>query len=87
MSVIDITTCEYVLEAESAAREAREKAAEDWSKPLSMAYAEVSLQLRKIVHRHIQRGQCASCREDETRRGAAASIAGLGQVTYSAVPQ
>jgi len=77
MSEIEISTCEFIKEVESAAREARRKGGEDPSGPLAMAYYALSLELRKLVHRHIRKGHCASCKEDETRRLGAGSIIGL----------
>jgi hypothetical protein len=67
MSETEITTCEFIKEVESAAREARRKGGEDLCSPLAMAYFQVSLEMRKLVHRHITRGQCSACREDENR--------------------
>ena len=67
MPNIEITTCEFILEVESAARESRRKAAGDVSTPIEMAYYQTSLELRRIVDRHIRRGQCAACRADERR--------------------
>jgi hypothetical protein len=78
MSRSDITTCEFVLEAEYSAREARKKAADDWSSPLALAYYQVSLELRRIVSRHVAKEECAACRGDETRRQATECIAHLG---------
>jgi hypothetical protein len=85
-------TCEYVNDLEESAREARRKAASaGWSTPNGLVYAEVSLSLRRILHQHTQKGHCGACSEDETRRRAAASIAGLTQdssvLGYSAVTQ
>ena len=62
-----ISNCEFVREVEAAAKEARNKGAADWNGPLALAYADVSLELRRIVNRHIRRGQCAVCRADERR--------------------
>jgi hypothetical protein len=67
MSEPEITTCEFIKEVESAAREARRKGGDDPSGPLAMAYYALSLEMRKLVHRHITRGQCSACREDENR--------------------
>jgi hypothetical protein len=68
MSEVKISTCEFIKEVESAAREARNKAASDWSSPLSMAYYQASQALRLIVSRHLTKGQCATCRRDESRQ-------------------
>jgi hypothetical protein len=70
MSEVEISTCEFIKEVESAAREARNKAASDWSSPLSMAYYHCSLELRRIVSRHVSKDECACCRRDESRRQA-----------------
>jgi hypothetical protein len=78
MSRIDIITCEFVLEAESSAREARKKAGDDWSSPLALTYYQVSLELRRIVSRHVSKQECATCREDEARRQAPGCIVDLG---------
>jgi hypothetical protein len=68
MSEVEISTCEFIKEVESSAREARRKGGEDPSGPLAMAYYALSLELRKLVHRHISRAQCSACHEDEKRR-------------------
>jgi hypothetical protein len=44
-------TCEFVREIEAAAREVRRKASDDWSSPVSTAYYQCSLELRRIVSR------------------------------------
>jgi hypothetical protein len=80
MSKTDITTCEFVLEAESAAREARKKATSDWSSPVSMAYYQVSLELRRIVSRHVAKDHCVACKEDEARRRAGAALPAFGDL-------
>lgn len=69
----NITTCEVILELESAAREVRRKAGDDWSSPVSMAYYQCSLELRRIVSRHVNKNECAACREDEKQLQAAAN--------------
>jgi hypothetical protein len=77
MSETKFTTCELVMEAESSAREARKKGDDDWSSPLALAYYQVSLELRRIVSRHVLKGKCAACREDELRRPSAEFIRDL----------
>jgi hypothetical protein len=68
MSQVEIATCEFIKEVESSAREARRKGGEDPSGPSAMAYHSLSLELRKLVHRHISRSQCSACHHDEKRR-------------------
>jgi hypothetical protein len=70
MSEVNIapSTCEFINEIEASAREVRRKAGVDWSGPVAMAYYQASLELRRIVARHIRREQCPACREDEDRR-------------------
>ena len=76
MSESNITRCEFVEEVENAAREARKKgSALDWQGTLAAAYAQTSLELRRIVHRHIER--CPICRENEALSLAKAPIASL----------
>jgi hypothetical protein len=58
-------TCEYVKNLEASAREVRRKAGnEDWASPVSLAYYQCALELRRLVHIHIAKGRCAACRED-----------------------
>jgi hypothetical protein len=64
MSEVEITTCEFIKEVESAAREARKKAASDWSSPIALNYVQVAVELQKVVSRHVSKGQCASCIAD-----------------------
>jgi hypothetical protein len=63
--------CEFVREIEATAREVRRKASADWSSPLSLAYYTCSLELRRIVSRHITRSQCSTCLAAETLNCAA----------------
>lgn len=67
MSTTEYTTCDFVKEVENAAREAKGKAAEDWNSPLSTSYFHASLELRKIVLRHVRAGRCRSCSQDQSR--------------------
>jgi hypothetical protein len=70
MSEVTITpsTCEFINEIEASAREVRRKAGGDWSSPVAMAYYQCSLELRRIVSRHINKDECAACRQDESRQ-------------------
>jgi hypothetical protein len=55
--------CEIANEIEASALEARKKAASvGWTTPNGFIYAEVSLSLRRILHRHVLK--CAVCAQD-----------------------
>jgi hypothetical protein len=84
-------TFEIVNEIEAIGMEVRRKANAACQSHVSMAYYQTSLEMRRILHRHIAKGHCAACLADEARRHGAASIAGLTQdssvLSYSAVTQ
>jgi hypothetical protein len=75
MSEVNSTRCEFVEEVENAAREARKKAAANWKGPLVAAYAQVSLEMRGIVHRHI--AKCIICQQEELQSNRGASLSSL----------
>jgi hypothetical protein len=62
LSKQDLTTpeCEFTKEIEASALEAHKKAAAaGWSTPNGLVYAEVSLSLRRVLHRHVLK--CGVC--------------------------
>jgi hypothetical protein len=70
--------CELVREIEAAAREVRRKAADDWSSPVSTAYYQCSLELKRIVSRHRARRLCVLCREEEAQLDCASDVLSQG---------
>jgi len=63
MSEVIIIQCEFTREVNQAASEACKKAAADWKSPLAAAYAQVSLELRRILERHASK--CAICLKED----------------------
>jgi len=58
-----LTTCTFAAEVENAASGAIQKASRDWNAPLATAYAQVALELRRILHRHF--AKCVVCRQED----------------------
>jgi hypothetical protein len=59
------TRCEFTREVQTAAVHAREKAAADWAAPLAPAYAQVALELLRVLEKHAKK--CPICLEEDAR--------------------